>query len=208
MVRLSRVLIPSILAALVSSCSVWGSLTAYFNTYYNAERLFTEAEVEIWTQSAVRFSGRDYLSPVIAPPAAKTKLNSVIEKCSKLLADNSESGLIDNCLMYIGKSFFYQGEYQRAERKFLELIEGYPESDLIPEARMLLAYSFYKAGDREAAQKATETMTQLSREIDEPWLAARAAAIQAQLAIDREDFEEATRHLRSPSRMSRSRNSA
>ena len=192
---MSRVLVLFGLAVTLSSCSVWDSLTAYFNTYYNAERLFTEAEEEIWTQPAVKFSGRDYLAPVMATPGAKTKLTSVIEKCSKLLADNSESGLVDNCLLYIGKSFFYQGEYQRAERKFLELLEGYPESDLVPEARMMLAYSFYKAGDREGAQRASEAMTALAAEIEEEWLAGRAAAIQGQLAIDREDYEQATRHI-------------
>ncbi|MGA9116640.1 MAG: tetratricopeptide repeat protein [Bacteroidota bacterium] len=125
---------------------------AYFNTYYNARRAFSEAEAELLTQqTADPRNERPYLAPFTVPPGAKTKFLSVIEKGSKLLQYHPESGLVEETLLMIGKSYYYQNENQQAERKFRELIEGYPESDGAAEARLLLANIAYKLNDREEA---------------------------------------------------------
>jgi len=48
-------------------------------------------------------------------------LTRVIEKCSKILQYEKESGYFADALFLTGKSLYYQQEYTRAQRKFLEL---------------------------------------------------------------------------------------
>ena len=133
------------------SCFVGDFLGAYFNTYYNAQKLFSEAEDDIWSSPETKTSGRNLLLTLNASSAAKQKFTSVIEKCSKLLQYHPESKLVDDALLMVGKAYFYQADYARAERKFQELIDTYPKSALLPQARMLMAYSYYKAGNVDTA---------------------------------------------------------
>jgi tetratricopeptide (TPR) repeat protein len=165
--RADRRLFPLIAALLfLSGCSIWDSVTSYFNTYYNAARLFTEAEEELWAQPDARFTGRDILAPFVTGQGTRTKFTSVIEKCSKLLQYYSDSKLVDDALMMIGKSYLYQAEYQRAERKFQELLDQYPESDLVLEARFLLAAAYMKMGSAAQARQTAQEVLELSRKED------------------------------------------
>jgi tetratricopeptide (TPR) repeat protein len=139
-------------AILFGSCSVGGYLTAYFNTYYNASRVFSEAEEEILGQRDLSRQDTTFLRDFSISGTAKTKLTSVVEKCSKILQDHAETGLVDDALMMIGKSYYYQNELQKAERKFGELIESYPDEDLALEAKLLLASSYYRMKDLDRAR--------------------------------------------------------
>ncbi|MGB6648708.1 MAG: hypothetical protein WBG01_09280, partial [Bacteroidota bacterium] len=51
-----------ILVALLPGCSMWDSITSYFNTYYNAQRIFDEAENEVWNLPDTRYTGRNYIA--------------------------------------------------------------------------------------------------------------------------------------------------
>jgi len=48
----------------------------------------------------------------------------------------------------MGKAYYYNGEYTRAERKFLELISQYPNSDLIYEANCGVEKVFLKIEEK------------------------------------------------------------
>lgn len=48
-------------------------------------------------------------------------LTKVIEKCSKILQYEKESSFFPDALFIIGKALYYQQEYSKAQRKFLEL---------------------------------------------------------------------------------------
>ena len=116
------------------SCGLWSNFTTYFNLYYNASELFDKAEKQIKAQQ------KDIFATELTNVSGTTKsdLVKVIEKCSDLLQFNSESAYVDNTLMLLGKSFYYQKNYQKARRKFNELIENYPESSLLLEAKLWL----------------------------------------------------------------------
>lgn len=114
---------------------------SYFNAYYNASKLYGAAVEEI--EQAQRLQ-RTAPSPVpgsanapAIPASARQKLNSVIDKCSNILAFHSKSDLVDDALMLIARSYFLQGEYVKSERKCTELLAQYPTSDLRNEARIL-----------------------------------------------------------------------
>ena len=194
--RMTRPLLPVLLTLLfLSGCSTWDNLSAYFNTYYNASRLYAEAETEVWALPEMKSSGRDPLVPFTVPAGAKTKFTSVIEKCSKLLQYHPESGLVDNSLMMIGMSYYYQADYQRAQRKFMELIDGYPEGEYAMEARLMLARTAFKMNERQRAKDLSNEVLTLAEEEGEDEIAAYAAGILGRIAYEDGQFEVARAHF-------------
>ena len=114
------------------SCSLWDNFTTYFNLYYNATDLFQQAEESIKEQKTDLFSANE----VALPSSANQLLGKVIEKCSDLLQFNSESAYVEDALMMLGKSFYYQKNYQKSLRKFIELEETFPESGYFLESQL------------------------------------------------------------------------
>lgn len=125
----------ALLLLILPGCSVWYDFTAYFNLYYNASLAFEQAELAIKEQKKDNLS---LLEPQI-PSSANTNLVKVIEKCSKILQFDAKSSYVDDALLMIGKSFYYQKVYIKAMRKFEELIAMGEASDLTQEAKLWLA---------------------------------------------------------------------
>lgn len=122
---------------LISGCSLWTNFTTYFNLYFNTKTLFDEAEEEILTQKRDLFS----TEPLVVSGAANTKLVKVIEKSSKILQFHSKSSYVDDALMMLGKSFYYQKNFQKAKRKFEELLMTEPDEEIRLEADFWIARS-------------------------------------------------------------------
>ena len=99
----------SIILLLFAGCNLWQNFTTYFNLYYNTKTLFREAEDEIFLQKRDLFE----TEPLVIPGTANTKLTKVIEKSSKILQFNSNSDYVDDALLMLGKSFYYQKNYQK-----------------------------------------------------------------------------------------------
>ncbi|NUN10239.1 MAG: tetratricopeptide repeat protein [Ignavibacteriaceae bacterium] len=139
---MNKIKIPLLAAAFaalfsLSGCTVWYDFTTYFNLYYNVSLDFEQAEAQIIEQRKDLFS----LTEPALPGNSNQLMNKVIEKCSKLLQFNSESSFVDDALMMLGKSFFYQKNYLKSLRKFQEIIATQKESGLILEARLWEAKS-------------------------------------------------------------------
>lgn len=181
----------SILA--IPGCGVTDFLGAYFNTYYNARKLFNEAETEILSapQQAGTKAERAFLAPFDIQPQTKAKFTSVIEKCSKLLQYHPESKLVDDALLMIGKSYYYQNEHQSAERKFKELLSSYPESDLAFETRLLLANTYYRDNNKSAAAAEARQLLEDAKAAKEDALAAKAAWTLAHIELENKNYKEA-----------------
>lgn len=107
---------------------------AYFNAYYNAQKLFKQAEER-------RAEGKD----------AGALYDRVIRKASKVVAFYPRSRWVDDSLLLLGKALYRKGEYERAIRKFRELREFFPESDLSEEARYWEGMALGEVGRREEA---------------------------------------------------------
>ncbi|HSL88472.1 MAG TPA: tetratricopeptide repeat protein [Ignavibacteriaceae bacterium] len=120
---------------LLSGCSLWQNFTTYFNLYYNTNTLFKEAEEDIFSQKRDLFS----TEPLIVSGAANAKLVKVIEKCSKILQFHATTSYVDDALMMLGKSFYYQKNFQKAKRKFEELLAIEPDNEMRLEADYWIA---------------------------------------------------------------------
>ena len=138
----------------VSGCGVWENFTTYFNLYYNTKDKFQEAEDAIKLQRKNLF---EFEEPNISGNVPQL-LNNVIEKSSKILQFHSKSGYVDNALLMLGKSFYYQKNYQKALRKFQELLVTLPESDLILENDLWIAKTQMRLKDFKNALTALKSV--------------------------------------------------
>ena len=116
----------------LSGCSVWENFTTYFNLYYNADELYTKLEKQILDQKKDLFS----IEPPTIPPAANADVQKLIEKCSNILQFSPNSSYVDDALMMLGKSFYYQKNYLKSQQKFKELIASQPNSQYVLESRL------------------------------------------------------------------------
>ncbi|MCX8057391.1 MAG: tetratricopeptide repeat protein [Ignavibacteria bacterium] len=145
MKKLLSLLLISFVILTFNSCTVGNFLkrgfedfTTYFNIYYNASRIFDEAEEELLTQQ------KDIFTTKTTTPTGNysSKFVQVIEKCSKILQYHQNSSLVDDALFMIGRSYYYQREYPSAIRKFTELISNFPASGYVLESKFWIARSY------------------------------------------------------------------
>ncbi|MBN2184937.1 MAG: tetratricopeptide repeat protein [Candidatus Krumholzibacteriota bacterium] len=123
----ARIVIAAVILSMTSSC-------VYFNTMYNARRLFKKAE-ELREDSISKGTENRR--------GLKDRYDEVIFKCSKVIRDHPESSWVDDAIFLMGKSLVRQEEYNKGIRKFQELITNYPESEYVPEAIYWLALANY-----------------------------------------------------------------
>jgi tetratricopeptide (TPR) repeat protein len=165
---------------------------SYFNGYYNAKWLFGEAEDEILSD-ALKKRSKDSLMEATEqiPASTKEKLLKVIDKCSNILAFHSTSTLVDDALLLIGKSFYYQAEYLKAERKFSELLTQYPNSPLVLETQVWYARTEEKLKKIEAGIHMCESTITAAKASDDNKIEAQARQILGKLYLQQKQTDKA-----------------
>ncbi|HPR17019.1 MAG TPA: tetratricopeptide repeat protein [Candidatus Cloacimonadota bacterium] len=112
----------------------------YYNTFFNAERYFEEAQ-----EMALNDEG--YPSN-----AAIQNYNKTIKKCGIVLTEYKDSEYSDDALFLMGRCFFYIGRnYTQAIKNFDDLIEFYPDSKFVPKAKIYIARCNYQFGQKQKA---------------------------------------------------------
>ncbi len=216
-----RVALPLTLSAFcLAACQLWWNAEAYFNTAYNMHRLMGEVEEEFSYYDDTRRTQRPRLlvpDPsiltqtqagdvlpflrefVIEPPKlqpVQKRLDSILQKGSKILAFRTRSDFVDDALLLMAQAFFYRGEWLPAQIKCQELLELFPDGKLAPDAQLLLAKASLMQRKYALGQKA------LSRAIDIAWKRRRydvlseAFRFQAELALSHGELEAALRPYR------------
>jgi TolA-binding protein len=210
--KLNKIIFPVILlAAIISGCAVlspigngiatgYQSFIGYFNTYYNATTAFSLGEESVfnyYNTKKILYPSLDQLRQVSmyeVPPDAKVNFDKVIDKCSKILNYYTRSVLVDDALFLIGKSYFYNLEYTRAERKFLELISQFPESNLVPEAKIWCAKAFLKNRREDDAKLFLKDVIEYGKKEDENELIARSNIILSDYYLSKTDTDDAVKY--------------
>lgn len=143
----------------ISGCSVpigeyfsirYQNVMGYFNTYYNARKMFDEALLELY-KNPPKGLDTNYFSQYIANQAVRTKFNVVLEKGSRLIQFYPKSKWVDDALMMIGQIYYYEDEPDLAIKKFEELIENFPRSENIPRTHLFYARTLYNLEDYDNA---------------------------------------------------------
>ncbi len=208
---------------LLAGCGVFAprNFVTYFNTYYNANRLILDAEDEFEFQDEkLKRSPRmlaverstlveetqylkarpAFLEEYIIKPQqlrpVKTKVDSVLIKGSKILANAPDSDYVSGSLLLMAKAYFYRSEWLSSQIKCQELIQQFPTDEFSPEAHLLLAKNYLMQEKYSAAENT------LSKTVDVAWglenfeVLSEAFRIQAEYALYNNNLEEALKPYR------------
>lgn len=199
--HIARVLPLSIFVFFLTGCQVftpvgdfigqrYTNTASYFNTYYNARKMFSEAETEVLaTIQANREKGAKGQTVVfVMPSTARQKFTTSIEKNSKLLSYYPTSKYVDDALLMIGKSYYYLEEDVKAERKFLELISQYPESGLVFETKLWYGKSLLRQERNTEGLQMLGTLYTDALEDGDDDIAGRAALAVGEYYFAQNDF--------------------
>ena len=132
----------ALLAVLVLSC-------AYYNTLYNAEDKFAEAEKAQAAQMRAiggvpgGAGGGSGGSPVMNTQAAAYE--DVIEKCKKVIANYPDSRHVDDAMLLSAKSLYRLAKYEEAVAAIDTLETRFPKTELLADATFLKGKSFVAA---------------------------------------------------------------
>jgi len=148
---------------------------AYYNTFYNAQKFYKEAEkerkrrektqvVELSPEEEAQLkrSGRSGLDQ--KNRASQTEMQNyqqAIERSYRVIEYFPNSSWNDDAVMMLAQCFFYRRDYNKALRKFDELMQLYPNSDFIDDARLLKAKTFIEQEEYDTAE---EQLAQLSQD--------------------------------------------
>ncbi|MBN1638026.1 MAG: hypothetical protein JW866_03605, partial [Ignavibacteriales bacterium] len=177
----------SIVIISFSGCGLWEDFTTYFNTYFNAEESFLQAEEIIKAQKKDLFEFREDKPP----QNTFQPLQKVIEKCSKILQFNAESSYFDDALLLIGKAFYYRQEYLKAQRKFQELLT-ITDSDLKLESKLWLGKTELHLRNHEEGKGLLAQVQEEAIEQDEEKILTQAFISQISFELFNENYSVAT----------------
>ncbi len=131
--RLSAIRITRSLAVCTLVVAASAQSCAYFNTLYNARRIYGEAEKARTDATAAR--------------EQREKYKQVVQKCSQMIQDHPKSRWVDDAMFLMGQALVRQEEYDKAIRKFQEIQTNFPGSDYVPRSIYWLALSYHLKGD-------------------------------------------------------------
>ncbi len=114
---------------------------AKYNTYYNANKAFREAE-QI-RQDRIK-QGEEVLEPT---SVQKDRYNAAIVKCQKILDEYPGSGVTDDALFLMAKAYHRLNSYRASIRNFELLFTNFPATSFEEEAIYLQALNYLMIGD-------------------------------------------------------------
>jgi TolA-binding protein len=119
--------------------SLGGAGCAYYNTFYNAKRIYREAQETPRAKDGT------------VSRAVKDRYDEVITRCEMLIQAYPTSKHVDDAVLLIGKCLYEQEEYADALVKFAELQENFPDSKLNKEGNLYVAKCYIaKENDEQA----------------------------------------------------------
>lgn len=201
----------------IGGCAWFDNQTTYFNTYYNIRRITIEIEDEIAFKDELKRAKPRLFVPAIEgveqgsstaagntfqflkafvveratlQPVA-TKVDSILLKGSKILANHPKSDYVEGTLFHMAKAYFFRSEFLPSQQKCLELVELFPGGDFSPDAHLLLAKDYL------LQRKVSQGVQALSRCVDVAWykdrydILSEAYRIQAEIALEQGEVDKA-----------------
>ena len=195
---------PATPAALLFFCaSVLGGCV-YFNTYYNAQRYFRQAEKArkaIEQQQPERTDREDrrarpYRSQQRSRggKAPNDLYEQAARKASKVLEKHRDSDLVDDAMFLLGRAFYWQGDYRDAARSFRDLETNFPESEYFTRARYWRGLCFEGQGDFAEARSLYRALFSAATDAE---ISALAGYRLGEMAFEQEEYASAIQEYRS-----------
>jgi TolA-binding protein/polyhydroxyalkanoate synthesis regulator phasin len=168
----------------------YDNLTAYYNKFYNANQAF-EKGVQAFEDRERSIDRSRYLSIFPVPPEGlnESPFEDAIQKSADVLREHPNSKWVDDALLLIGKSYFYQGNYVGATQKFREVMALNTSREA--EARFWLARTLVTSG---SYAEASEVLRTSGEAPDDAWTA-RMQLVEGELLVRQGQWSEAERVL-------------
>jgi len=165
--------------------------TAYYNEFHNAEKAFEKGRAAV-RQNKRPIDRRRYV-PVFPESRGEgeEEFEKAIQKSAKVLRNHPDSKWVDDALLLIGKSYYYQQNYSGAAEKFQATIRR--KTGLEAEARFWKARTLLAAERYDAAADAIETSLQRDEAVS-TWTT-RLYIARGELMVRQQEWEEAARAL-------------
>ena len=149
---------------------------AYFNTFYNAEEHYSNAE-----KLRIQSLGSSL------PAKAIQEYGKAIDKSDKVLNEYSDSDYVKDAMLIKGKSHFFRREYDSAKEVFFELQES-KEEFFIDETKYWLALCKWKDFK---PQPAINDLKDLLSSTDSIELQSRIYLVLGEIYLENEDSDNA-----------------
>ncbi len=167
------------------------NFSAYYNTYYNAERALDEGLKTFDTGQEEQPIDQNVYLPLFGSvdriTTQRKPFEDAILKCADILRKHPDSKWVDDAVMVIGKAWFFTQNYVGAEEKFNEVLTL--ESRLHDEARFWLARTLIASVQYDLAFD--HLQESLNREdISRRWEPKLRLAL-AELHVQRKNWDEA-----------------
>jgi len=162
----------------------------YFNTFYNAQDKFDDGYDEYEKKILSHYSDRvdSIFITVQLSQDAIDDFNAAIEKASKVIQYHKSSSFMDKAVFLIGRSYYYLGDYIKAERKFNELISKLSMSPLLEEDNLYLAKTRMRMDN---TSQALESLDKIISTSQNKSIVAEAYQSMAEYYISQRDYTSA-----------------
>ena len=162
----------------------------YFNTFFNASQCYDDAYDDYEKKVLTHYSER--LDSILVSPKISTdahdNFEKAIEKASKVIQYHKSSAFMDRAVLLIGMSYYYLGDYLKAERKFNEFASKLSMSPLIEEAFLYLAKTQMRLQNFEPA---LARLNELINTSQNKTIVAESFQALAEYYISQKDYESA-----------------
>ena len=163
---------------------------AYFNTFYNAEQYYDEAE-------KIRLEKDGEAIPI----SAMDKYGKTIQKCQVVIENYPESKLITDATLLMGKARYYRSDFDLAITD-LKTIQSSGNNKQIEEATYWLALCKWKKGSEQAA---LNELNDLLKNVRSRAIRAKCHLSLSELAKELKDNDLALHHLQSAAKITTER---
>lgn len=147
-----RSVIRLLLCAVIAGSGLTASGCVYWNTMYNAKKLFKNAE----KQNNPEFGGTKMT-------ANRRLYEDAIAKAAKVVQKHPKSKYHDDALFLIGVSYFRIENISKSESAFRELLAVHPKSEFVEESQLYLARCRMQLGDEQSAYRTFSELASTAR---------------------------------------------
>lgn len=171
------------------------NFTAYFNTFFRSNEDYQDAFDEYRASLISNYNRRLDSLGVSLPVSGtvKEKLDKSIERASKIIQFHKFSKYIDDAVLIIGKSYFIEADYYKAERTFKEFLSKFSSSVLADEAILYLGRTKVKLGKIDEGEFLFKDLAKNSTNKEIQSLASRDLGI---LEYNKGKYQEAVNYFR------------
>ena len=170
---------------------VFSASCAYYNTFYNAEKYFEEAE-------KLRLEKDGEMIPI----SAMDKYGKTIDKSKKVIEDFPESKYVNEALLLIGKARYYRSDYDLAIDN-LKVIMNDGSDKIKEEAKYWQALCKWKKGSVSASIDELNTLLNNSKS---KRIKAKCYLSLAEIANESKDVDLSLDYLQKAAKLTTNRN--